>query len=458
MRAARLAAIVGLVPLAAIGAQGSAPHTAKIVGVIADSVSGAPLQGADVIASGVPTPAKTDSLGRFTIDNLAPGTYQVGVFHPLLESLGITLATQPFVIGPDSAGVVNLAVPSVPTLVRRYCANEQSTATPAAVAGRVLDPDTDEPIAGAKVSLAWTEIFVSKTTGVVRTPHELHTDTNASGFFKICRLPSDLDGTLQVTRGSITSPEIPLAMNGALLDFQSVSLVARGEPRKDGVVIGRVLSPLEKPVAGARVEIPMSAVATTTRDDGSFRLIGVQTGTQMLVARSLSYATAAEPIDVTSREPVEVTLRLADRVNALDTVFVAARRNSYLDKSGFTQRKKAGAGYFFTREDFDKRNPNAVTDMMKNVPGVTVMSQRGGTTITGRRRFSFTTNNACTRVFVDGFEMRDLGPGDLDMIVNPDDVAGMEIYQSGNVPIRFRSIQDCLTVVVWTQFRGKAAK
>jgi hypothetical protein len=79
MRAARLAAIVGLVPLAAIGAQGNAPHTAKIVGVIADSVSGAPLQGADVIASGVPTPVKTDSLGRFTIDNLPPGTYQVGV-------------------------------------------------------------------------------------------------------------------------------------------------------------------------------------------------------------------------------------------------------------------------------------------------------------------------------------------------------------------------------------------
>lgn len=27
----------------------------------------------------------TDSLGRFSIDSLAAGTYQVGVFHPLLE-------------------------------------------------------------------------------------------------------------------------------------------------------------------------------------------------------------------------------------------------------------------------------------------------------------------------------------------------------------------------------------
>jgi hypothetical protein len=72
-------------------------------------------------------------------------------------------------------------VPSVPTLVRRYCPNEQTAATPSVVAGRVLDPDDDQPIAGANVSLAWTEVVVSKTAGVVRTPHELHGETNESG-------------------------------------------------------------------------------------------------------------------------------------------------------------------------------------------------------------------------------------------------------------------------------------
>ena len=119
-----LAAFATAIPLASSLAQNGARNS-RIVGVVADSVDGVPLQGAEVIASGVATTVKTDSLGRFTIDSLAPGTYQVGVFHPLLESLGITLATKPFVIGPDSAGVVALAVPSVPTLVRRYCGSEQ---------------------------------------------------------------------------------------------------------------------------------------------------------------------------------------------------------------------------------------------------------------------------------------------------------------------------------------------
>jgi hypothetical protein len=461
MRVAPLAVLATALPLAAAAAQNSFAHPARIVGAIADSVSGGPLQGADVVASGVAVPVKTDSLGRFTIDGLAPGTYQVGVFHPLLESLGITLATKPFVVGPDSAGVVNLAVPSVPTLVRRYCPTEQTTATPAAIAGRVLDPDDDEPIPGAKVTLAWTELFVSKTTGVVRTPHELHVDTNASGFFKVCGLPSDLDGTLQVNRGDATTPEIPVTMNGALLDFQSVAIPAHGEAKKVGVVTGHVLSPLGKPVGGARVEIPMSSVSTTTRDDGTFRLVGVLAGTQMLVARSLSYATAAEPINVTSREPLDVTLTVGNKVNLLDPVLVTARRDYALDKAGFTARKRAGAGYFFTREDIDRRQPNNITDMIKGLPSVTVSYQRGGTVVRGRGGVTslYSASAPCTRVFIDGFEWRDLQPGDLDMFVNPDDVIGLEVYQSGDVPNQFRRLdRGCLTMVVWTQFRGKASK
>ena len=52
-----------------------------------DSLNGRYLVGADVIIQGAKATLITDSLGRFRIDSLAPGTYQVGVFHPLLESL-----------------------------------------------------------------------------------------------------------------------------------------------------------------------------------------------------------------------------------------------------------------------------------------------------------------------------------------------------------------------------------
>jgi len=462
MHAARLAAFASLLPVVAIGAQAGAAHTARIVGVIADSVSGAPLKGAEVVASGVATTVKTDSLGSFKIEGLAPGTYQVGVFHPLLESLGITLATQPFTIGPDSAGVVNLAVPSVPTLIRRYCGGEQTASAPAAVAGRVLDPDTDLPITGAKVSLEWTEVSASKDSGVLRMPHQLHTETASNGFFKFCGLPSDLYGTIEVTKDGAETPEVPVAMSGALLDFESMSIPAAARSGATGIVTGHVVSSTGKAVAGARVEIPVAAVSTTTRDDGAFYLTGVRTGTAMLVARSLSFATAAEAINVTSREPIDIMVTLPDKMNILNPVLVTARREYALDKSGFSARRRAGGGYFFTRDDIDHRRPNNITDMLKNLPMVAVTSQRGGVVIRGRSGITSIYSQqrgSCTSVWIDGYQWRDMGPGDLDMFVNPDDVIGLEVYRAEDVPSRFRGLnQGCVAVVAWTQFRGKASK
>jgi hypothetical protein len=460
MRALRLACCAIAVPFATALAQNGLRNS-RIVGVVGDSVDGAPLQGAEVVVSGVATPVTTDSLGRFTIDSLTPGTYQVGVFHPLLESLGITLATKPFVIGPDSAGVVNLSVPSVATLVRRYCGAEQTASTPSSVAGRVLDPDTDAPIAGVRVSIVWTDVTVSRETGVVRQPHELRTETNGSGFFKLCALPSDLDGTLQANLGDVWTPEVPVTMNGALLAFQSMSIPAKSGSRSKGVVTGHVLTQSGKPVAGARVEVPVSGVSTVTRDDGAFRLTDVLTGTQMLVARSLSFASAAEPINVTSREPLDVVVTVGPKVSLLDPVLITARRDMALEKSGFNARKRAGGGKFFTREDIDRRKPNYITDMVKNVTGVTVTQQRGGAVISGRSRVTsmYSSGPSCSRVYVDGFEWSNLMPGDLDMFVNPDDVIGLEVYQPGDVPAQFRKLdRNCVTVVVWTQMRGKAKK
>jgi hypothetical protein len=143
-------------------------------------------------------------------------------------------------------------------------------------------------------------------------------------------------------------------------------------------------------------------------------------------------------------------------------VLVTARREYALDKNGFSARKRGGAGYFFTREDIDRRKPNNITDMLKNLPMVTVSSQRGGTLIRGRSGITSIyaqQRGNCTEVFIDGFLWRDMGPGDLDMFVNPEDVMGMEVYRSEDVPNQFRrSGAGCIAIVIWTQFRGKASK
>ncbi|HEY4953808.1 MAG TPA: carboxypeptidase regulatory-like domain-containing protein, partial [Gemmatimonadaceae bacterium] len=104
---AALAVSAGGAPLFAqqkttpVPASAAKAGTAAITGVVVDSLNGRYLRGADVIIEGAKTSLVTDSLGKFRIDSLPPGTYQVGVFHPLLDTLGISLASRPFHIGPD---------------------------------------------------------------------------------------------------------------------------------------------------------------------------------------------------------------------------------------------------------------------------------------------------------------------------------------------------------------------
>ncbi|MFL5478225.1 MAG: carboxypeptidase regulatory-like domain-containing protein, partial [Gemmatimonadaceae bacterium] len=72
---------------------------ARLSGVVIDSVNGRYLAGAEVVVQGANISLITDSTGKFNVDSLAPGTYQVGVFHPLLDTLGVSLATEPFHLG-----------------------------------------------------------------------------------------------------------------------------------------------------------------------------------------------------------------------------------------------------------------------------------------------------------------------------------------------------------------------
>jgi hypothetical protein len=456
MRRAVCAACAATLPFVSAAAQSGA-RSARIVGVVGDSLSAAPLRGAEVVVTGLARSATTDSLGRFAIDSLTPGTYQVGVFHPLLESLGVTLATQPFAVGADSAAIVNLGVPSVPTLVRRYCGARATSDAPAVVAGRLLEADTDMPVAGARVSLVWAEVTVSKEAGVTRTPYLRQTDTDASGFFRICEIPSSLpDATLQATRGGMSTPEIPVDVNNSLLFYQSLAFgpLSSAAPAV-GTVSGRVEGADSRPIAGARVEVLRSGIAAVSRDDGSFTLSGVPTGTQLLIARQLGFDVLRAPINVTSREPTTVSLTLDRVVNVMDPVLVVARANYALERSGFNARKKSGTGYYFNREDIERRQPNYIANMLVNIPEIMVAQERGGAVVQRRRRV-IGGGASCTRLYVDGFEWRNVMPGDLD-VINPADVIGLEVYPGQVVPSQFRDTFDrnCVTLVVWTQMRGK---
>src|SRR6187551_3457838 len=150
----------------------------SISGLVVDSLRLRPLAGADVIVAGTTHHATTDSSGLFRIDSLEPGRYRLGVFHPYLDSLSLSIGSRETVVPLEEGKGIIFGVPSAATLIRTACpANSPDSST--VLLGTVVDVDTGKPVAGAKVTVAWTDyVFGRRIRGLQKSPQKLETRTN----------------------------------------------------------------------------------------------------------------------------------------------------------------------------------------------------------------------------------------------------------------------------------------
>ncbi len=431
---------------------------AEIVGMVIDSLNGGYLSGADVVIEGAKATRVTDSLGKFRIDSLPPGTYRVGVFHPLLDTLGITLVTQPFHVGADSSSSVLLAVPSAATIIRGACRIRPRAQGTSAVIGHVNDPETLQPVAGAEVSIAWSQIEVSKEAGFHRTPRLLRDSTDASGAFRICGLPNSMRATLQARRGGSVTAEIPIAIGDAETElFARTLLLSRadsGTKVGNATVSGRVVLEGSTTNAGSRVELVGTDVVALTNEKGEFTLRNLPSGSHVLLARHLGFGAETVPVDLSSREPKKVTIKLPKFVAIIDPVVVTARRAASLDKVGFSRRKKSGFGYYLDPEQIQRMHPNYLTDILRQVPGLRISYTPQGEVVSSSRGVTSFSNSGCVQYYVDDMPWQSAMPGDINNFVNGSEVVGVEVYQGTNTPAQYsRAMQDCTTIVVWTKFK-----
>lgn len=433
---------------------------ASIAGVVIDSLNVGYLAGADVVVEGARATLQTDSLGRFELDSLAPGTYQVGIFHPLLDTLGISLATRPFHVGPDSSSFVRLAVPSVATIISRSCAVRPRSQGTSAVIGQVTDPETLQPVPGADVSIAWVQIEVSKEIGIRRSPRVVRDTTDDLGRFSLCGLPNAMEATLQARRGTSLTAEVPITLGEAPTElFARTLLLSRadsGAKVGNAAVSGRVVLEGSLALGGSRVELAGTDIVVTTNEKGEFSMRNLPSGTHLLVARHLGFAADAVPVDLTAREAKRVTIRLPKHVNVMDPVLVTARRVAALDKVGFRRRQRSGAGHYIGPEQIERMHPTYLTDILRQVPGLRVNYTPQGEVVTSSRGVSsIMGGSGCVQYFVDDMPWQSVTPGDINMFVSGREVVGVEVYQGSGVPAQYSrgGMGNCATIVLWTRMR-----
>ena len=427
-----------------------------IAGVVVDSVNGGPLVGAQLSVEGLTAVAITDSTGHFRIDSVPAGTYRIGVFHPFLDSLALSIASPPLTVPPG--GTLNLvfATPSAPTVMRLACANALPDTTqplgPSLLLGRVLDAETDAPVANARVRISWTEIQSSHRSGVHRITRGRDTTTGPNGTFQFCFLPASFGGTVRAMSAAGDSAVVsrPYAMNGHLigrlvlhLPSADTALARRAHhPASDArtssrlgiaVLSGRVIRPESDgggPQAGAQVTVLGAAVSAVTDDSGRFTLRDLPAGTRTVQIRAVGWQQVSMPVELTKREPRQVVVSLETKTAVLQTVVVTGKINAGLQRVGFDARRRMGNGHFLTPEEIARRNALQLVDLMRGMPGVVRrVGENGGDYLEDTRGAG-----GCVTYVVDGMTYQESTPGDINTIIQPSDIGAIELYQPAEAP------------------------
>lgn len=455
--------------------------TVVVTGFVLDSLRDLPLAGATVLISNTTFTATTDPSGRFRIvaHGLPDGLYQVGFFHPTLDSLGISPPTQPVVIGHGKASFVQLYVPSAQTVVASVCPDSSRTESRGLVMGVVRDASTEKPLSGVRVVLMWTGVSVAGNS-VVKVPQATSVLTDDMGTFRACGVPTQTVARLQARTSTgasgwveLTVPPDGLALRDVLLGERAPVVAAapsapaatapgappsptdtaarKPAPLGSAVLTGRVTSTEGKPLEGAMVLLLGTQLSARSDAEGAFRLIGLPAGTQSVEVREIGYSPKRFAVDLSPRRPSTLAAMLDERTQVLKTMEITAKRGSEI--AGFDQRKKSGLGYYMDRDQVEKAGAISTTDLFRQVPGLTVAWDGQGYQIQVNRA---SNGGMCpVAYYIDGSPFLSLGD-DIDQIVRPEDIAAIEVYKSSaETPMQFQGADGgpCGTILIWTKRR-----
>ncbi len=415
-----LAALVG-----ATTAQ--AQQFASAVGVVVDSVHGGPLRGALVVVEGTDAEATVDEHGRFRIDSIPPGAHQLGVFHPLLDSLGVAVGTGKLTFDSGSATSVVLATPSVPSIIALYCSEDERAHGAGAIIGHVMIADSDEPATNATVRYTWRS--------VIRDKPVLEAHVSADGEYRICGVPLGARGTLRAEQGGLVTGDLPAEVATRPLALVALHLPRPRQANSPGAVVsGRVVDGHGIPVTGVDV-IFDSLTRTLTTDSGAFTLRGLASGSRAVQFRKVGFKAIDVSVDLSIAKPASMSVVLTPAPPVLATVDITATRQKALDRVGFTGRERSAAGVFLTARDIDQRSPVTFSDLARTVSGLKVSLRNGQSVVTQPLGESY-RGNGCVLFELDGAAFSDEPPGTIDAHIQPTSIIAMEVYHPGAAPLQ----------------------
>lgn len=439
-------------------------QTARLGGIVHDSVSGRNLPGALVWLGGSDRSAVTDSLGRWTLGDVPAGRVTLTFAHPALDSLGLTDLRADATLAAGETRTLTLAGPSFATFAGRLCGGALPPAG-GIVFGSVSDT-RGTLFEGAHVSAEWTRL-VDPRDARFGTSERRVVQSDGRGMYAMCGVVVDQGLTIAAATDRERSGLLDVLVPATRLLRQDLMVGAASGLTGPAVLQGVVRDSAGAPVVGARIAFggadaeDDAAPATRTDAAGRFTLAGLPEGTQMVDVMAIGFSPERRPVDLSADRPAEVAVTLR-RARLLATVNVTAAAVARFDQ-GVETRRLRGFGTVLTRQQLD-----AVPDVgaaIRMVPRVSVGYNRGSRSVAFRQGISFCQPD----VYVDGARVEQgrggggsLGSmsarpggkmGNLDQVPPPQELAALEVYtRPAAIPFELNpGFTECGAVYAWTK-------
>jgi hypothetical protein len=236
-----------------------------------------------------------------------------------------------------------------------------------------------------------------------------------------------------------------LALLAIFFFFSAPELIA--QERTSSLIIHLQAASDGRPLAGGQVIVQGIGISGPTRVDGTARLERLAPGTRTVEVRYLGYA--SQQAQVTLEPGRTAQLHFALDIQPIQLAEVKVRvPPSRLLRTGFFQRRSAGFGTFFTREEITRMHPRALSDVMHRVAGASVFTGRAGMS---SANFRGGASRCPVQFFVDGAMTSYF----LIDEVRAEDVEGIEIYRgAATLPPEYnKGTALCGLIVIWTRDR-----
>jgi Carboxypeptidase regulatory-like domain len=451
----------------------------SISGFVRDSLAGKPLVGAviQLVPSATPWAAgrtvKSDSIGRFAIDSVAPGQYVFGFQHPRLDSLGLDAVSKALQVDKAVRFLrADLALPSGRTFVTMLCGPRADSS--GAVIGRVFNADDGAPVAVGSVVVHFAKMRID-AGGVRKVPMQVVAPFGTDGRFVACGIPTDAAILAQARAGTgdatgkagmsgeiemAFEPKVPLLHRDLLIAMRDADSVPTASVPAGGVkpaapratvartgsarISGRVNSSDGKPVKGARVSVQDTDISMLTDSSGMFRGSGLPAGTRTVEVVAIGFAPVRLAADLRANRETTVPISVGSRITTLGAVNVIATP----DRAGFLKRRAAGLGYFLDANQMEQRGAQNIAMALTTAPAL----RNNGFSVENPTRPRISGRNNCKPVaYLDGQQIQD-GLGGIDDLLTIRRVGGIEVYADATeAPPQFHGQGNCAIVIVWTK-------